>query len=274
MSCQARACARIRTAAAERLDGNLPVREAQAGDAEALLAIYDAANAGRTGTLARKVSAFAQWLADDEDWWQEERRILVAEENGAPVAYALGDPEWLHEGEWNMRPYEIGTLPGHLKAGAASLLRVLAAEAAEQRLEWLTCELPPGSPLVGVLKEVGFTHEIEYAQNQGGMGRIMDLSDLALALTDTLRERVRTLGLSGRVGKVELICGGERASLACGAGRAVSISLPQQNLLQLLMGYRSVAELRLEFPGCVADAGAVDMLFAGGEPYMYRLDHF
>ena len=192
------------------------------------------------------------------------------------MAYALGDPEWLHEGEWNMRPYEIGTLPGHLKAGAASVLRVLAAEAAEQRLEWLTCELPPGSPLVGVLKQIGFTHEIEYAQNQGGMGRIMDLGDLALALTDSVGERGRNLGLAGSVGKVEFICAGERAALELGAGRALSISLPQQNLLQLLMGYRSVAELRLEFPGCVTDgdAGVLDMLFAGDEPYMWRLDHF
>lgn len=268
--------ARIRTAAAETLAATLPVREAAPADADALLAIYNAANSGRTGTLGRKLSAFSQWLADDEDWWQEERRVLVAEENGAPVAYALGDPEWLHEGEWNMRPYEIGALPGYLNAGTASLLRALAGEAVERRAEWLACEMPADSPLLGVLKLIGFTQEIEYAQNQGGMGRIIDLSGLTLALSDAVGERARDLGPDDRVGRVEFACPDERAAIECGAGRKLHISLPQQNLLQLLMGYHSVAELRMEFPGCVAegDVATADALFPAGYPYMWRLDHF
>ena len=42
------------------------------------------------------------------------------------------------------------------------------------------------------------------------------------------------------------------------------------------MGYRSIEELRLEFPDCVAeqDVAVVDTLFPGGHPYMWRLDHF
>ena len=42
------------------------------------------------------------------------------------------------------------------------------------------------------------------------------------------------------------------------------------------MGYRSIAELLLEFPACVAeeDVAAVDALFPGGYPYMWNLDHF
>ena len=267
---------RIKTAAGEALAGTLAVREAQATDGEALLAIYNAANVERTGTLERKESSFSRWLDDDDDWWQEERRIVVAEDGGRPVAYALADPEWLFESEWNMRPYEIGVLPECIGPGTASLIRALAAEAAARRDEWLTIEMPADSPLLGVLRPVGFTQEIAYAQNQGGMGRIANLDGLTLALKDTLAKRMRKSGLAGQVGKIEFTCDTERAEIEFDAGPALSIKLPQQHLLQLLMGYRSIAELRQEFPACVDDqvVEVVDTLFPPGHPYMWRLDHF
>ena len=267
---------RVKTAAGESLGTELAVREAKPTDTESLLAVYNAANGGLTGTLARKAVAFSQWFEDEDDWWQEERRIIVTEDKGTPVAYALGDPEWLHEGEWNMRAYEIGALPEYTGAGTSSLVRALAAEAAERRAEWLTFEMPPDSPQLSVLKPIGFTQEIEYARNQGGMGRIMDLDGLAVALRDSLRDRWRLLGLQGRVGEVDFVCDAERAEMNFGAGRTLSINLAQQYLLQLLMGYRSITELRLDFPDCVAeeDVGTIDMVFPVGHPYMWRLDHF
>ncbi len=267
---------RIRTAAGEALGGALAVREAKPADGEALLEIYNAANVERTGTLARKGSSFSPWLDDDDDWWQEERRLIVAEDGGRPVAYALAEPEWLYESEWNMRPYEIGVLPEYIGPGTASLVRALAVKAAARRDEWLTIEMPADSPQLGVLRPVGFTQEIAYAQNQGGMGRITDLGGLATTLKNTLASRMRSSGLAGRVGKVQFTCDTERAVSEIGTGPTLTIDLPQQHLLQLLMGYRSIAELRLEFPACVDDqvVEVVDALLPAGHPYMWRLDHF
>ena len=266
----------VKTAAAESLKAGLAVREAKPSDGEALLAIYDAANTGRTGTFERRASAFSPWLDDDEEWWQKERRVLVAEDAGTPVAYALGDWEWRHESEWHLRPYEIGALPERENDGVGSVIGALAAEAAARREKWLTLEAPPDSSLLGVLKPVGFTQEIEYTNNQGGMGRIMDLGALAAALRDTVTTGLRAMGTEGRVGRVELVCDGERAAIDAGAGRRLAIELPQQYLLQLLMGYRSIVELSVDFPACVADedVAIVDALFPAGSPYMWRLDHF
>ena len=267
---------RIKTAAGEALAGALAVRAANPSDGEALLAIYNAANAERTGTLERKESSFSPWLDDDDDWWEEERETIVAEDGDRPVAYALADPEWLYESEWNMRPHEIGVLPEYIGPGTASLVRALAVEAAARRDEWLTIELPADSPVLSVLRPVGFTQEIAYAQNQGGMGRITNLGGLAMALKGTLESRMRGTGLAGRVGEVEFTCDTERAVSEIGAGPTLAINLPQQHLLQLLLGYRSIAELRLELPACVDDrvVDVVDTLFPAGFPYMWRLDHF
>lgn len=267
---------KVKTAAAETLAGGLAVREARTRDAAALLEIYDAANAGRTGTLARQASAFGGWLDDGDDWWQEERRVLVAEDNGRPVAYALGDWEWLYDSNWNMRPYELAALPQYTGPGTASLVRALAAEAAARREQWLCFELPPDSPAIGVLKPIGMIHTIEFTHNQGGMGRIVELGGLMRAMEEMLGQRVRAAGLQGRVGTVAFTCGADRARSAIGNGATIEITLPQQILLQLVMGYRSIHELRLEFPTCVTeqDVGVVDALFPAGFPYMWRLDHF
>jgi predicted acetyltransferase len=267
---------RVKTAAAERLPMSLEVRQGSSADAEALLAVYEAQNGMQDGSMYRTRAAFSPWLVDDDEWWQEPRRILVAEDNGRPVAYALGDPEWRYESEWFMRPYEIAALPGHGGSGCASLVRKLAAEAGERREEWVSLEMLPNSPLLGPLRPIGFTQEIEYSHNQGGMGRIIDLAALAAVLETSLKRRALPAGVEEEVGRIDFICDGQRTTIELGAGSTISIDLQQQHLLQLLMGYRSIEELRLEFPDCVAeqDVGVVNTLFPEGHPYMWRLDHF
>ncbi len=272
----AKSLIRVRTQAAEALGELLPVREAGQADSKALLAIYNEETRGRSGAAKRSESAFLPWRDATEEWFQEPSRILVAEENGKPVAYALGEHGWRSASMWYTRPYEF-VAPGITAATAgSSLIRALATEAVRQRAEWIDLEMPPDAPMLAVLRSIGFRQEIEYSHNQGGMGRIVNLDGLAVALKETLEERVRTSGLEGSVGKVAVVCDAERAEMEIGAGRTITINLPQENLLQLLMGYRSLGELRLEFPSCVAeqDVAIIDILFPGGHPYMWNLDHF
>ena len=261
----------LRTSQAERLSGGLTVREARLEDRSALLAIYDAANREQNGALERTVDAFSPWADDPDDWFQEHRNVLVAEDGGRPVAYAIGEKGWHAASKWGDACYEIA-VPGEtaFRAGP-SLVRALAAEAAER----LSFEMIPDAPLAAVLRDVGYKQEIEYSSNQGGMGRIIDLGGLAAALTGTVARRLREGTALKGVGEIVLDCGGEQAGIACGRGRTVSVKLPQQVLLQLLMGYRSIMELRRNWPGCVAEeVAAVDALFPAGFPYMWRLDHF
>ena len=272
----AKSLIRVRTEAAESLRELLPVREARQGEEKVLLAIYNEETRVRNGAAKRSESAFLPWRDATDEWFQEPSRILVAEENGKPVAYALGEHGWRSASMWQTRPYEIAA-PGTVAATAgSSVVRALAAKAVQQRAEWIELEMPPDAPMLAVLRSIGFSQEIEYSHNQGGMGRILDISGLAMALEGTLENRIRTSDLEGCVGRIDFICDGERAAIELGAGSTISIDLPQQHLLQLLMGYRSIEELRLEFPACVGeqDVAAVDALFAGGHPYMWNLDHF
>lgn len=272
----AKSVVRVRTEAAESLSAACRVRSARSGEEEALLAIYQEEIAARTGTVKRSKAAFAPWYDEADEWFQEPRRILVAEEGGRPIGYALSEQGWLRHSEWHPGPCEIAVPPSVVATAGSSLLRALAAEASERRAEWLELELLPDSSLLAVLRTIGFRQETVYSHNQGGMGRIVNLSGLARALADAVRERAEAWDLDERVGRIAFTCDTEQAEIEIGAGRTLAITLPQQNLLQLLMGYRSIAELRLEFPACVAeeDVAAVEALFPGGHPYMWNLDHF
>ena len=266
----------VRTGAAELLPGAVAVREAEPADLTALLDIYHEANVERNGPLKRSKSSFSRWPDKADDWFQEPRRILVAEENGVPVAYVVGEQRWQAESKWGVQPHEIAVACAGAARAASSLIRALAQEAAQQRCEWLKFEMLPDSPLVAVLRQVGFSHEIEYSHDQGGMGRIIDLTGLAEALTETLATRNLALNESLRLGKLRFLCEDEQAEVVLGVGRTVAIALPQHALLQLLMGYRSIHELRLEHPTCVEqqDVAPVDALLPQGYPYMWNNDHF
>ncbi len=267
---------RVRTAAAESLPGPCAVRATRDGEEAELLALYEDEIGTRSGAVRRSQAAFAPWYNEAEDWFQEPRRILVAEENGETVGYSLGEQGWLQHSEWHPQAYEIVVPARRVATAGPSLLGALAAEASERRAEWVELELPPDAALLSLLRTVGYTQETVYSHNQGGMGRIVNLAGLAVVMTAGVREQVQTWQSDEQVGRIVFECDAETAEIALGAGRTLTITLPQQNLLQLLMGYRGIAELRLEFPACVAegDVALVDALFPRGYPYMWNLDHF
>ncbi len=268
---------RVPTAAAETLTATLPVREAGPEDTEALLAIYHADETARSGKLRRtRVSLFPH-LAPDAEWFWEARPILVAEQEGTPVAYALGNTEWREENsEWRVFLHELEAPAAVAHTAGTSLIRALAAQAAARRQEWLSFEMLPDAPVLDALRPIGYSQEIMYRRNQGGMGRIIDLAGLANALAEPLSRRNEAMASETRVGTIVFRCGGEEAEVEVGSGRPLAITLPQDALLQLLMGYRGIGELRLEYPACAAeqDAGVVDALFPRGYPYTWQIDHF
>ncbi len=268
--------ARVRTVAAEALAGPCTVRAMRPGEEESLLALYEDEIDTRSGAARRSKATFAPWYNEAEDWFQEPRRIMVAEENGEAVGYSLGEQGWLQHSEWHPQAYEIAVPAGMVATAGPSLLRALAAEAGERRMEWVELDLPPDAALLSLLRTVGYSQETVYSHNQGGMGRIVNLEGLAMAMSAGVRARVQSWQSDEQVGRIVLSCDSERTEIDLGAGRTLTISLPQQNLLQLLMGYRGIAELLLEFPACVAehDADLVDALFPRGYPYMWNLDHF
>lgn len=267
---------RVKTEAAETLQQDLPVREAGESDLAALVDVYHAANCRRQGIVKRGKDAFRAWPDDPDDWFQEQRRILVVEKDGAVIGYAAAEHGWRMVSEWGVEPYELAAAGPQRVPAAASLLRVLAGEAAARRREWLALEMPADSSLAALLRQIGYRQEVEYSHDQGGMGRITNLAGVAAALVATLRERNLALPPSDRPGKVVFACEDEHASVQLDDGPEVTVRLPQHALLQLLLGYRGIQELRLAYPACVAedDVATVAALFPAGNPYMWQSDHF
>ena len=271
------------TQAAQGLVASAPgaaitVRPGRADDAPALLALYTRVNEGRTGTLRRDAAKLdATPRVEGDNWWPHPRRYLVAECDGQPAGYVIlsGNPA-------QFRIMEVVVPAEHVVPAGTALLAALADEAAARRLETIRLPLPPDEPLVDLLRQAGCKIEITYPANGEGMGRIVDLAALTAALRPTQAARAESLPVSVRPGTLEITCpasGDEaemRASVSLGAGRTVRLTLPQQQLCQLVMGYRSLDAIRLQHPeACAAEeSAALDALFPAGYPHMWGIDHF
>ncbi len=253
----------------ERLSATTTVREAQQEDHAGLLDLYTRANARRSGAV-RRTRVFYAALAD-EVWWGHPTRILVAGETGHPTGYMLleGDPA-------SLSVMDVIVPAEHVATAGASLIAWLGQEALARRRERLRLPVPPDEPLVGLLRGIGCKVETTYPANYGGMGRIVDLAALATAIKPAIADRIQTLPVEARPGRVELDCPDTgQAHLEFGSGSLLTIRLPQQQLLQLLMGYRGIDELWREHGGDDAgDLAAIRALFPAGYPHMWELDHF
>ncbi len=253
----------------EQLAVTTTVREARQEDHAGLLDLYTRVNASRSGAV-RRTRVFYEALAD-EVWWGHPTRILVTGEAGHPTGYMLleGDPATLSV-------MDVIVPAEHVATAGASLIAWLGREALLRRWERVRLPMPPDEPLVGLLRRIGCKVETTHPANYGGMGRIVDLAVLATAIEPAIAGRIRALPVEARPGRVEFDCtDAGQAGLELGAGPALRIRLPQQQLLQLLMGYRGVEELWREHGGDDAgDLAAIRALFPAGYPHMWELDHF
>jgi hypothetical protein len=278
----------LSTVAAEGLAGAAAVRPARDGDAGALLALYERVNARRSGAVRRTAEAFAALPAGDDSWWRHPRRLVIAEAgaSGEAAGYAI-----LHGNPSRLQVLELGVPAEHVATAGASLVAWLAQEAARRRLEQIRLPLPPDDPVARFLRRAGCRVQITYPANGGGMGRIVHLAALAEALTPALRDRAALLAPDTRPGKLELVCpgsgdgagtpgetgeSGETGVIDLGAGPSITISLPQPQMCQLAMGYRSIDDLLVDWPEAVPAAGLpmVRALFPDGYPHMWPIDHF
>jgi predicted N-acetyltransferase YhbS len=257
------------------------VRAGRPEDAPALLDLYARTNTGRTGTLQRSMEKMdATPGADTEHWWTHARRVLVAEVGGRPAGYAFlsGNPS-------HFRVSELVVPAEHVATAGVALIRALAEEAVERRLESVRLPLPPDEPLALLLRQAGCKVEVTYPANGDGMGRIVDLPALADALTPVLVARAQALPADARPGSLEMAMvaeGDEPAQEAAVAlasargGRAVRLRLPQPLLCQLVMGYQGIDAIRWQRPDACAeeDVEVLRTLFPAGLPHMWSMDHF
>jgi len=262
----------IPTAKAEKLGRPLRVRRFRKSDLTAVMALYHADNVYRTGTVVR---TRAYWQ------WQRKRlrhcRVAV-DEQGMVRGYV-----WLAEN----RRFRVSEAAGDDPHAVESLLRSLARQAKACYSAEIPLVLPPDHPFTRrSLALCGGEVTVKVNRNGGWMGRFINLKGAFEKLAGELEKRLRVsafkdwqgiLRLATDLGTIELhIASGEVGVREETEGGALACTLPQTALIQLLFGYRDIAEVAAD-PGVAIPPEALSLLralFPRGYPFIARPDWF
>jgi predicted acetyltransferase len=252
-------------------------------DMGAVLALYAQDNAGRTGTLVRPAERFTTF-GKGTYWGVRAETALWEDANGEFLGYAV----------WDKRPTEVKVA----EVGAwnpklfPTLLRTMAAQAVEKRCEEITFYLPPGHAFAEFAQRFGITWQITYPRHSDGMMRILNQPPLFEKLLPVLNGRLAArpgvtlpdaLALETELGVTTLAFEGERVGLGHAAEAEVRLSLSQDKLMQLAMGYRSARDLLsaedVRVSGAVSSGKetllpVLEVLFPKGLPFVWTADHF
>jgi len=263
---------RIPAAEAEKLRQLLRVRRFRKSDLPAVMALYQADNSHRTGTVVR-----------DETYWRWLlrcfRRCQVAvDEQGRVRGYV-----WLAK-SGRFRAIEAA---GNDPLAVEGLLRFLARQAKARYSADIPLQLPPDHPFARrALALCGGEVTMRVSRNSGWMGRFINLKRAFTKLRGELSERLHlsafkdwrgVLRLATDLGAIELgIAEGNILVREATEDKAIVCQLPQTALIQLLFGYRGVAEVASDH-GVVIPEEALPLLsalFPAGHPFIAEPDYF
>ena len=241
-----------------------------------LIDLYDVDNQTRTGTRVRRGGDWTGYRHGTV--WNCGTEIMVTENlNGSLTGYVtfddLGDV------------CRVGDLAGASTDVFPMLLRLIIEGAERRSVDSFEVALPPDHPFVVFCRQCGGTLQTVYHRNQAGMARIINLHKLFDKITGLLSERLSCSHLAALHGVLEIhtdlgavtldIDNGD-VQLVAKRATSWSVSLPQVRLIQLIMGYRSVADVGVD-DDVQVDPEALpllDVLFPVGHPWMPLPDHF
>lgn len=254
----------------------MPSRPIELEDMEAVVALYNAKNATRTGTLVRNAETFTKF-PHGTHWDAEALTALWEDVEGNLLAYAV----------WDRRRTEVkvAELEAQDSTLFPTLLAFFAEQAVEKRCEAITFDMPPDHPFSEYVQRYGTVWTIAYPRYADGMMRILNQQPLFEKLVPVFEHRLalpRAAGLLGsltietELGTTSLTFSEGKVKIARGGANPERISLPQDGLIQLLMGYRSLRDV-MNSPEVTVEGDALpmlDRLFPKDEPFVWKPDHF
>jgi hypothetical protein len=250
--------------------------------------LYNRCNALRTGTTVRPKAW--PFFERSPGFKKPGRALLVLDSGGRTAGYAsystLGkdglDLLGAFKGVERFRVSEVGARDGSAFETLAASLGRLARRAKVEEVEFY---LPPDDPFGEFCARLGCRWSLSYPRNRSSMGRIIRLAPLMEALLPELTRRIQmsrppwkgVLRIQTDIGTAGLDLSGPSVRLASPAQRGTTVvRISQMALTQLVMGYRSVADVSLD-PDVAIPARALpvlDALFPKGHPYMWWSDRF
>jgi predicted acetyltransferase len=265
--------------------GAIASRPIESRDMEAVIALYNRKNADRTGTLVRDPAQFKEFQKGTH-WDTQAVSALWEDSAGTLLGYAVWD---------NRRTdVRIGEVEAERPDLYPTLLAAFAEQAVEKRCEQITLFLPPDHPFAEYAQRFGVVWTIEYPRYADCMMRILNQQPLVEKLLPVLdvrraslpvRDRPDSLSLETELGITTLRLDGESIQAIEGAqdeANTARVVLPQDRLMQLIMGYRSIQDILTE-PDATLEAGtgeAQDVvsllqgLFPRHNAFVWRPDYF
>jgi len=249
-------------------------RQMRRADAPEVLALHNRLDAGCTGTVVRPRTWCRFELS--AGFGKPGRAILACDRRGRTAGYAA-----YRASDERFSVHEICARDPH---ACSALALALGRRALRARIESVGFHLPPGHPFAAFAVRLGCQWRISYPRNGGGMGRLIPsplLEKLAPELSRRLQAaRCRWEGaieLGTEFGAVTLVLkAGALEVSRSPSPRPARVYIPQSSLAQLVMGYRSAAEIasapQTHMPRAILSV--VDALFPKGEPYMWWADRF
>ncbi len=165
-----------------------------------------------------------------------------------------------------------------------TMIKALADRAQRFGHEYIQLLIPPDHPMAFACKRYGCSVRIGWPADGGGMMRLINLEGTFSKLLPELSNRWRhtspdwqgILRISTDIGEISLRLGATGVEMKSGGHRGVSMTIPQAQLTQMLMGYRSASEIQfdegVDIPNAVLPW--LDTLFPSGYPYIWWSDRF
>ncbi len=270
--------------------GTIASRPIESRDMENVIELYNRKNAARTGTLVRDLTHFTQFTKGTH-WGVQAETKLWEDDAGSLLGYAV----------WDKRPTEVkvGEVEAESPELYPTLLDTFAQQAIKKRCENITFFLPQDHPFAEYVQRFGTVWRIEYPRHEDCMMRIMNQQPLVekyLPVLKVRRSALRTLDapdalrIETELGVTTLIFSGDSIQLAesdeASEGEndpgVVRLTLTQDRLMQLMMGYRSIQDVLSEAavslePGDTEAQDVVSLLeglFPRHAAFVWRPDYF
>jgi hypothetical protein len=244
-------------------------RDFQDADLPELVRLYNAAQAGRSGSLVRSAVQWP-WLL------RKPPRVLMG----------AGGYLGLRENSESLELREAGfDAPGFAEAA----LRGLSTLARRKGLRRIHGHLPLDHPIVQASIPYGAELALRYEKRAGAMGGIVHVANFLRRLQPELLARWSRSVFAGRALTLSLAIDGDAHELEFDAGgtrsQAILLSLPASALLQLAMGYRSataaLASLAADgsstanaLLGDQVALGMLEVLFPAAHPFISHTDRW
>jgi predicted acetyltransferase len=263
VECESTVSARDAKDAEVRFD----VRDLTPSDAPVIARMCEARQALRTGSIVR----------DPETWtgfhwgphWSMQVEAFVAVDDDRIVGYTAYDSK--------TEELVVGEVGYTTPAAFGTLLAHMAQLAVDRHADQIRLFLPPDEPFLEYCHRYGCKTELTYSRDANGLARIIDQEGLLDALHPHFEQRLWSGGLGRWQGSVTVSTelGEHRIQFGRG-GPDMTLTVPQWMLAQLLLGYRSIADVLLETAAQTSTEmlAVLNLLFLPGYPYVWAADRF